>query len=349
MCDLHDRMDDREAEGGGGVTDAFASSPDREVTGVRDLLDHNPVAGDRRTGTKRFWTGREEKLLRENYPSGGVSACLAALPGRSASSIYQRAGLLGLRVTDARGNAKDRQKWEGNDQIDAIIRRVYQTRPDKRAILHCAQTLGRPRWWVSKRAQKLGLVAPRFKEPPWSEAEIDLISEGAHKSPKVLRGILKRHGFNQSETAIIVKLKRVGADRTDPDHFNANQLATVMGVDRKTVAAWITKGWLKAQRREASAADDFWWIHRRDIARFVVEHLAHVDIRKVEKFWFVDLLVHDGAPGTAKTSKGKDILSLAEARPDLDRHQIAAMTNSTPTIVSVVLSTARRRQREAQA
>lgn len=265
--------------------------PDRrEPEGIRELLDCNPIVGEMRGGPRRFWTGREEKLLREHYPTGGVSACLAALPGRTASSIYQRAGALGLRKPGRDGKVHERQAWTSNEQIDAIITRTYQTRPDKKAILKCAHTVGRPRWWVSKRAVKLGLVNPRFKEPAWSETEIEIITESAHKHLKSLQKILKRHGFSRTETAIAIKLKRLGTDRTDPNHLNANQLATVMGVDRKTVGTWIAKGWLKATRREMTATDDFWWIHRRDIRRFVIENTAAVDLRKVEKFWFVDLL-----------------------------------------------------------
>lgn len=262
----------------------------REPTGIRALLDVNPVAGEKRANARRFWTGREEKLLRQAYPGGGVSACLAVLPGRTATSIYQRAGQLGLRIPARDGKVHERQRWESSEQIDGIIRRVFQRAPTKGDVQHCAQTIGRPRWWVSKRAQKLGLVAPRFKEPAWTETEIDLISNQAHKHPATIQRALKRAGFARTETAIIVKLKRIGVDRTDPSHLNANQLAGVMGVDRKTVAAWITKGWLKAERRQASALDDFWWIHRRDIRRFVVENVAVVDLRKVDKFWFVDLM-----------------------------------------------------------
>lgn len=46
----------------------------REVGGIRELLDHNPVVGEPCAGTRRFWTGREEKLLRAHYPTGGVTA-----------------------------------------------------------------------------------------------------------------------------------------------------------------------------------------------------------------------------------------------------------------------------------
>lgn len=269
-------------------------APPREPDGIRNLLDCNPVVGAQRSGPRRFWTGREEKLLRLHYPQGGVSACLAVLPGRTASSIYNRAGILGLRKPARDGRVHERQAWQSSEQIDAIIRRTYQKTPARQDVQHCAATVGRPRWWVSKRAQKLGLVAPRFKQPAWCEAEIDIITELAHRQPKAIQKALRRAGFTRSETAIIVKLKRIGADRTDPLHLNANQLATVMGVDRKTVGAWITKGWLKAKRREASALDDFWSIHRRDIRRFIVDNVAAVDLRKVDKFWFVDLLTERG-------------------------------------------------------
>lgn len=265
-------------------------APAREPSGIRELLDVNPVAGEPRKGPRRFWTGREEKLLRQHYPEGGVAACLAVLPGRTASSIYNRVGQLGLRKPGADGKVHERQQWETSDQIDAIITRTYQNTPSKGDTIRCAQLVNRPRWWVCKRAQKLGLVAPRFKEPAWSEPEIELIGEHAHKPPKTLRRMLASRGFARTETAIIVKLKRMGADRTDPNNLNANQVAIVMGVDRKTVSGWIANGWLKAKRRQASALDDYWQIARKDIRRFIIDHTAHVDVRKVDKFWFVDLL-----------------------------------------------------------
>lgn len=316
---------------------------DREPSGIRALLDANPIVGNARSGPKRFWTGREDKLMREHYAAGGVSLCLQYLPGRSASSIYQRAAHLGLRVPQKTGQVHDRRVWATSEAIDAIIRRTFQTKPDKGAVQACADTVARPRWWVSKRAVALGLVAPRFKEPAWTDAELDIVAEAAHKSPATLRKMLARHGFVRSETAILVKLKRLSLDRSDPNHMNANQLAQVMGVDRKTVASWIARGWLKATRRQATELDDFWQISRRDIAAFISDNVATVDLRKVDKFWFVDLLTHEGASAHAGgEKKGAAIVALAAARPDLDRNQIAAMLDSTPSIVSVVLSKARK-------
>jgi hypothetical protein len=55
-----------------------------------------------RTRTPRFWTGREETILRTVYPECGLQGCLARLPGRSAGAIYQRANHIGLQQPRAR-------------------------------------------------------------------------------------------------------------------------------------------------------------------------------------------------------------------------------------------------------
>lgn len=271
------------------------------ATGLRDLLDHNPVIGEKRAGPRRFWTCREEKVLRDTYPDGGVKACLPLLPGRSASSIYQRAQQIGVRPRLKMGGAQ-RQRWSTTPQIDAVITRVYQSAPTKNAINRLAATLARPRWWVSKRAVKLGLVAPRFKEPPWTENEIEIAARNAHKHPDVIAHILAKSGYKRTPTAIVLRLKRCGrvmGRDADPDHYTASALAKLFGVDCKGVRTWIAKGWLKAKKRGTERTPeqggDEWWVHRRDIRRFVIENTAVVDLRKVEKFWFVEMLAGDRA------------------------------------------------------
>lgn len=263
--------------------------------GIRALLDENPIAGEQRAGTKRFWTGRELLLLREHYPKGGVAACLPHLVGRSAGSIYQRAGAIGLKApATLRRKEAFRQRWTGSDAIDDVIRRQYPTCTTPRSVQALARTVGRPRWWVSKRARSLGLVTPRFKEPPWSEAELEIIGNHAHRDPKSIQRRLKSAGYSRTETAIVVKLKREGATREDPDHFTATGLSKLMGIDAKSVTRWIDKGWLKADRRgtdrvEAQGGDQ-WWIHRRNVRAFILGNASAVDIRKCDKFWLLELL-----------------------------------------------------------
>jgi len=248
-----------------------------------------------KAGSKRFWTTREEKVLRENYAEHGAEHCATLLPGRPIGAVYQHAHKMGLKGKH-HTNPDFRKRWTTSEQIDAVIRRAYQASEPKRDLIaKTAQAVGRPRWWVSKRAQALGIVAPRFKEPPWTQAEIDLAEAHAHKHLATIRRILKRHGFSRTETAIKVKLVRLGAMREDPNHYTAHGLAKLFGIDVKSVTRWIETGRLNAKRRGTDRGDkqggDMWWIHRKQVRRFVAENVAAVDFRKVDKFWLVDLLV----------------------------------------------------------
>jgi hypothetical protein len=245
-----------------------------------------------RVGPRRFWTTREETVLRERFPDGGYRACAPLLPGRSSCAIYAHAHSLGLK---APGGERRSDNYETSDAIDAVIKRTYQGEVRKGMVAQIARTLGRPRWWVTARARRLGVVAPRFKEADWTEEELSIAAGNAHRHPGTIRRMLARAGYQRSETAIVVKLKREGQTRADPDHFTATGLAGLMGIDAKTVMRWIEKGGLKAGRRgtnrsEAQGGDQY-WIHRKDLRRFIAENAAAVDLRKVDKFWFIDLLV----------------------------------------------------------
>lgn len=273
--------------------------------GIRAVLDENAMVGTRPTGRRRAWTNKEMATLRVSYPIDGVPGCVPLLPGRSASSIYQHANAEGLRAPKGQ-HGTERQQWTSSPQIDAMITRIYQSTPSKGDIKSLARTLNRPLWWVCKRAVRLGLSTPRFREPPWVEREMEMIQANAHRQPAMVRKLLKRHGFARTETAISVKLKRLGTPTGrygDLDHYTANALGKLFGLDPKSITRWIEKGWLKATRRGTARVEqqggDEWWIHRKNIRRFVIENAAAIDIRKVEKFWFVELLTSRDDPRTS--------------------------------------------------
>jgi hypothetical protein len=270
-------------------------------SGIREILDQNPMVGDYKRGARRAWTNKEIATLKAVYPASGISGCIPALPGRSATSIYQHAAAEGLRAPRGKSGA-ERQRWTSSPQVDAIITRAYQGTPTKGDIKSLARTANRPLWWICKRAAKLGLSRPRFKEPRWADAEMEFVASNAHKDADAIARMLKRRGFNRTATAVSVKLKRLGTPtgkNADLNHYTANQLAGLFGVDRKGVGAWIAKGWLTADRRGtarvAEQGGDEYWIHRRAVRKFIIENIAAIDVRKVEKFWFVELLTQEAA------------------------------------------------------
>lgn len=240
-----------------------------------------------------YWSTAEERTLREHYGTPGGPARCAELLGRSLGSVYTHARSLGLRAVryvPARFGAR---RYSVEPWIDAEIRRIYLEPPRAGAISELAGRIGRPRWWIAKRAIALGLSAPRFKELPWSAAEIELLRRLAHHIPAVIARKFRAAGFKRTATAIVVKRKRLDLDLRDPNHYTATQLAGLMGVDAKTVTRWIKCEGLRASRRGtrrvAAQGGDMYWIARRDLRGWIARHAQLIDLRKVDRFWFLDL------------------------------------------------------------
>ena len=241
---------------------------------------------------RRFWTTREVAVLRELYPAQGMAACEAALPHRGTRAIYHKANELGLsREGRKAGRAGP---YTSNDFIDAAIRRLYQSPPAPAAVQALAKQVDRPRWWIGRRAVKLGVAMPRFKEPPWSEAELELLGNHVGMQPESLRNLFLRRGFRRSAAAIEVKRKRMGWYLRDREEVSAHGLARIMGVDATTVTNWIHKGLLRAKRRKTARTEvqggDPWEITPKAVREFLITHTAAWDHRKCDKFWLVDIL-----------------------------------------------------------
>ncbi|MGD9539063.1 MAG: hypothetical protein AB7P52_17660 [Alphaproteobacteria bacterium] len=246
-----------------------------------------------------FWTTREIATLREIYPTGGIQAAMAALPGRSAQAIYMRASKLGIASSIAPQG--QRRRHQSSEAIDALIRRTYWARPQKGSINRLAASLGKPRWWVTQRARRLGCIVPRFKELPWSAEEDALLDTIAHRRPESIAGTFRRRGYNRSPSGIASRIKRLKISTVDAGHYTARQLSIAFGVDDKTVLGWIVRGWLQARRRGTARTPqqggDQWWVSRRQVRTFVIENVGQVDFRKVDKWWLVDLLTDPALAG----------------------------------------------------
>ena len=239
----------------------------------------------------RYWTTRELEILREHFPQGGVEVCRDRLPHRSFASIYHQARIvqrLPTKVRDFSG-----KRWPTSAAIDAAIRAIFTAAPRKGAINEFAFAIMRPRWWVSKRAATLGLVMPRTKDPNWSEAEIELLNTFSHHGLSTIRRKLAARGFRRSTTAIAVKRKRLHLAIRDPQRYTANQLAGLLGVDCKTITRWIEHDGLPAGRRGTARTPqqggDMHWIERKALRGWIASHGQLIDLRKVDRFWFIEL------------------------------------------------------------
>lgn len=252
--------------------------------------------------SERYWTPEEDEIVRTYYPDGGVEACSIRLPQHhsSRSSIYQRARQLGLKSNKLSGK---RQSRDYGPEMDQRIREAWPLLDGKKkgAVNALADELGVPRWWLSSRARRLGLeVVQHKKEPPWTAAETALMHKVPLHDPDRAAEIFREHGFQRSSTAIVVKAKRLDLSRraTHP-HLSGTQASKILGVDNKTLTQWCVRGDLKATRRKdkrlPQQGGSAWDITRADLRQYVIDNLERIDVRKVDKFAFVDLLTNGAA------------------------------------------------------
>jgi hypothetical protein len=154
-----------------------------------------------------------------------------------------------------------------------------------------SRELGWPRSAVSKRGAELGLV--RVKEQEWSEREVELLTQFGHLTPRGLQRKLAEAGFGRSVAAIQVKLNRERI-KSNLEGYSACQLADALGVEVRKVLKWIQQEALNAERRGTARTEaqggDTWWISDRSVRRFVLRFPQEIDLARVEKMWFLNLL-----------------------------------------------------------
>jgi hypothetical protein len=251
-------------------------------------LEPPPGVNYRGRQTYQPWTAAELDALRTNYPSGGYKACKPHMPLRTDLSIHKKAQELGIKGP----GPQDRQKWFTSPHIDDAIRRAYAEDPVRGMTTRLGRRLGRPPTWIVNRARQLGVTVPRMKPDNWSAAEVALLREHAYRTANAIARIFRRAGFKRSPNAIQLRLTRLRFDRTHEDLYNGTQLAALFGVRQQKISQWIANGWLKARGRGTTRDHDIHQVHRKDVRRFIIENVGAVDLRRVDKHWFVDLVAN---------------------------------------------------------
>ena len=113
----------------------------------------------------------------------------------------------------------------------------------------------------------------------------------------------------RSPAAIMIRAHRCDLSRRWTATLSATAVAKILGVDGKTVTVWLLKGWLKAvkrpTRRLAQQGGDPWSVERAELRRFIAENPERIDLRKVDKLAFVELLVGPTEPPNGRAGAPK--------------------------------------------
>lgn len=196
-----------------------------------------------------------------------------------------------IPLENATGQHK--RKYRPTATIDAVIKDAYhrQRQGDRGALKAASLRLGWTRTAVSKRGAELGIT--RAKEHPWTSAEDDLLERFGHLVPSGIQRQLAAAGWSRSIAAIQLRLSRTRI-KQNLDGYSACGLADALGVDVHKVLRWIQSGLLRAARRGTARSNvqggDIWWISRRQVKVFVLRSPEEIDLARVEKIWFLDLL-----------------------------------------------------------
>ena len=264
------------------------------------------------------WTPAEDGLLREHYRTRGGRWCADHLPGRPLSAIYQRAKVLGLKF-ERMGRAFKPVKWPPNEAIDAAIRETWQGKPTRTMVADLAKRTGYPAWWLKRRAVKLGVSVLREKEPRWSDAELRVLRRFAHFGVERIEKELAMRGHNRTRTAIVLARKRYSLSVALPEGtYSARGAGEMLGVDGKTVTAWIEDGLLRAEPRGTERKSDQWLIDDAALREFVVAHPQRIDLRKVVQHWFLALMTDvPPSPGALEAAREEGRAELRAALRDM--------------------------------
>ena len=187
-------------------------------------------------------------------------------------------------------------------EMDAQIIAAYQyevgmkkVQKGQGIVKALAEELGLPRWKISRRAFDLGVVkqATYPKERTWTEAELELLKQNAALSVNRIQSKFRAAGYSRTRHSVVNKVKRLFG-RKPREGYSGTALAALFGIDAHSITRLIEAGFLKATRRGTERSSrqggDAWHMDDQAVREFVVENVAIIDFRKIDKFWLVELL-----------------------------------------------------------
>lgn len=250
------------------------------------------------------WLTTEVAAIRAHYQTGGAPAVRSVLPHRTLASIRAKASEMGIRCArpSTLGHSFARV-YPPSEAVDMAIRDGYLRATKKGDVKALADRIGRPAWWVQKRAAKFGLTrCNRTRLDAWTPAEVALLEKWRMAQLPVIRRKLAEAGFARTEAGIAVQLKRRQIDRTDPNAWSATQLGQLFGVNPATVADWVDRRGLPG--RKADGRTGAFSIRRTDLRLWIKRNPQWVDLRRVDQAWFWELMFPEMAQPTQKKAEG---------------------------------------------
>jgi len=184
-------------------------------------------------------------------------------------------------------------KYTFTPEMDAEILHTYSINTDGRPrLITLARKFRMPRWALYQRALKIGAVQSCHQKRPWRDEEIKILERNARYGPQTIRKRLEKAGFKRSIASIVLKRKRMRL-LSNLEGISAGVCAEFLGVDLHWVLNYIRQGLLKAEiiRRDSEGKANY-YIREKDLRTFIIHNPALIDLRKVEKYYFIELVAN---------------------------------------------------------
>jgi hypothetical protein len=209
----------------------------------------------------------------------------------------------GRREKQERGR---KPKYAWRTDYDAYLHAHYFGGLNRRfkVLNQMVRMTGAPRWYIKRRAARLGLTM-HMDRKPWTRAEMDLLEKLVGRVSSSM--IAKR--LHRPESSVVNKLKRIGTSRRVRSGYTMHELELCFGEDHHKIEVWIKNGWLRdclqGTARHAGNGKDIHRIRERDVLAFIKFHPQEINLGKVDQIWFLDLVLLKGQEVSAATPPRK--------------------------------------------
>lgn len=134
-----------------------------------------------------------------------------------------------------------------------------------------------PRWAFKLEARRRGWITADHRRP-WTREEIERLREMLGTRP--VKAIARALG--RSPESVEAKAEKLRLSRRVREGYTIEDLAQCFGTYRAKVRHWIERGLLGRPVRNGIAVR----VHERSVLRFIREHAAEYDLRRVDQTWF---------------------------------------------------------------
>ena len=184
-------------------------------------------------------------------------------------------------------------KYLFTSEMDKELLYTYSINTDnKPRLINLAKKFNMPRWVLYQRALKIGAVKSSNQKKLWKDEEINILEKNAQYAPLTIKKRLEKAGFQRSIASIVLKRKRMRL-LSNLEGMSACLCAEFLGVDLHWVLKYIRSGLLMAEiiRYDRQGKANY-YIREKNIRKFIINNPDLIDLRKIEKYYFIELLAN---------------------------------------------------------